>query len=112
MLENKTQKVDDLSSKISDIANITTYGESSYASVQLNDVNESEPIMLKAHPTTTNISYLYPRNNLYPSNNLFMTTRIIRFTRIAAPNLERKGFHCLYSIFSPVAPYFIKCNSK
>lgn len=83
-----TQTVDDLSSKISDIADITTYGESSYASVQLNDVNESEPIMLKVHPTTTNISYLYPRNNLYPSNNLFMTTRIIRFTRTYEENGE------------------------
>lgn len=83
-----TQTVDDLSSKISDIADITTYGESSYASVQLNDVNESEPIMLKVHPTITNISYLYPRNNLYPSNNLFMTTRIIRFTRTYEENGE------------------------
>lgn len=76
-----TQAVDDIASQISDIADITTYGESFYASVQLDDVNESEPIMLKVHPTTTNISYLYPRNNLYPSNNLFMTTRTIRFTR-------------------------------
>lgn len=76
-----TQTVDDLSSKISDIADITTYGESSYASVQLDGVNESEPIMLKVHPTTTNISYLYPRNNLYPSNDLYMPTRTIRFTR-------------------------------
>ena len=76
-----TQTVDDLSSKISDIADITTYGESSYASVQLDGVNESEPIMLKVHPTTTNISYLYPRNNLYPSNDLYMPTRTIRFIR-------------------------------
>lgn len=83
-----TQAVDDIASQISDIADITTYGESSYASVQLDDVNESEPIMLKVHPTTTNISYLYPRNNLYPSNNLFMTTRIIRFTRTYEENGE------------------------
>ena len=76
-----TQTVDDISSKISDIADITTYGESSYASVQLDGVNESEPIMIKVHPTTTNISYLYPRNNLYPSDDLYMPTRTIRFTR-------------------------------
>lgn len=76
-----TQTVDDLQSQISDIADITTYGESSYASVSLADVNESEPIMLKVHPTTSNISKLYPRYNLYPSSTLFMTTRKIRFIR-------------------------------
>ena len=85
-----TQTVDDLSSKISDIADITTYGESSYASVQLDGVNESEPIMLKVHPTTTNISYLYPRNNLYPSDDLFMPTRTIRFTRTYQEDGETK----------------------
>lgn len=76
-----TQTVDDINSKISDIADITTYGESSYASVSLTDVNESEPIMLKVHPTIKNISYLYPHTTLYPSPTLYMTTRIVRFTR-------------------------------
>lgn len=76
-----TQTVDDLSSKISDIADITTYGESSYATVSLDDVNESEPIMLKVHPTIKNISYLYPHTTLYPSSTLYMPTRIVRFIR-------------------------------
>lgn len=76
-----TQTVDEINSKISDIADITTYGESDKAEVELTDVNESEPIMIKVHPTSTNISYLYPSENLYPSDTQFMRDRIIRFTR-------------------------------
>ena len=76
-----TQTVDEINSKISDIADITTYGESDRARVDLIEVNESEPIMIKVHPTSTNISYLYPRDNLYPSDTQYMPNRIIRFTR-------------------------------
>lgn len=72
--------VGELNSKIQDIADITTAAESEYAEVQLLNVNESQPIMIKIHPTSTNISYLYPRNNLYPSDTLYMPNRIIRFT--------------------------------
>ena len=73
------QTVDEINSKISDIADITISGESSYATFDLNDINESEPIMIKIHPTNVNISYLYPRNNLYPSDTLYMPDRKIRF---------------------------------
>lgn len=76
-----TQTVDDINSKIQDIADITTYGESDRAEVELTDVNESEPIMIKVHPTSTNISYLYPNNNLLPSDTQYLPDRIIRFTR-------------------------------
>ena len=76
-----TQTVDELSSQISDISDITTYGESDRAEVELTDVNESEPIMIKVHPTSTNISYLYPRENLYPTDLHYLPDRIIRFTR-------------------------------
>lgn len=76
-----TQTVDEINSKIQDIADITTYGESDSAYVELEGINQSEPIMLKVHPTTTNISYLYPRNNLYPSDLQYLPNRIVRFTR-------------------------------
>ena len=36
--------------------------------------------MIKVHPTSTNISYLYPRENLYPSDTQYLPDRIIRFT--------------------------------
>lgn len=76
-----TQTVDEINSKLEDIADITTSAESVYATVSLADINESEPIELKIHPITTNISYLYPRSNLYPSDTLYLTNRIIRFIR-------------------------------
>ncbi len=75
-----TQSVGELNSKIQDIADITTSAESEYAEVQLLNVNESQPIQMKIHPTGTNISYLYPRNNLYPSDTLYMPDRVIKFT--------------------------------
>lgn len=76
-----TQTVDEINSKISDISDITTYGESDKAQVDLIDVNESEPIMIRVHPTSENISYLYPNNNLLPSDLQYLPNRIIRFTR-------------------------------
>lgn len=76
-----TQDVGELNSKIQDIADITTAAESEYAEVQLLNVNESQPIMIKIHPMNNkNISYLYSRNNLYPSDTLYMPDRIVRFT--------------------------------
>lgn len=76
-----TQNVGELNSKIQDIADITTVAESEYATVNLLNVNESQPIMIKIHPmNNVNISYLYPRNNLYPSDTLFMPIRTLRFT--------------------------------
>ena len=76
-----TQSVGELNSKIQDIADITTAAESEYAQVDLLNVNESQPIMIKIHPTTTSISYLYPRaTGLYPSDTLYMPDRRIKFT--------------------------------
>ena len=74
------QSVNELNSKIQDIADITTQAETIYATLDFDNINESEPIEIKIHPTTTNISYLYPRNNLYPSDTLYMTNRVLRFT--------------------------------
>lgn len=74
-----TQSVGELNSKIQDIADITTSSESTYAIINLTNVNESQPIMIKVHPTRDNISFLYPRNNLYPSNSLYSTQRTIQF---------------------------------
>ena len=76
-----TQSVGELNSKIQDIADITVAEESEYAEVQLLNVNESQPIMIKVHPiNNVNISYLYPRANLYPSDTLYMPDRVIKFT--------------------------------
>lgn len=73
------QTVAELNSKISDIADITTSGETTFATLDLDNVNQSEPIYIKIYPISNNISYLYPRNNLYPNNDLYSTNRKIRF---------------------------------
>ena len=65
-------------SKISDIADITTSGESSYASVNLLDVNASQPISVKIHPITEHIAYDYPHND-YPRID-YPKSRTLRFT--------------------------------
>ena len=74
------QKVDEITSKISDIADITVSKESTNAVLEFEDINQSEPISIKIYPRGNNISYLYPHDNLYPSDDLFMTTRTLRFT--------------------------------
>lgn len=75
-----TQSVDELNSKISDVADITTSNESTYAKLEFTKINQSEPILIKIHPISKNISYLYPCSSLYPSSELYSTTRILRFS--------------------------------
>lgn len=75
-----TQTVDEVNSKIKDIADITITGESNYAVVELDNINQSEPITIKIRPLGENISYLYPHDNLFPSDDLFFKDRTIRFT--------------------------------
>ena len=75
-----TQTVDELNSKISDIADITVSQETNNATLTFTGINESEPIRVEIHPITTNISYLYPRENLYPSDTLYLQNRTLRFT--------------------------------
>ena len=77
-----TQTVNELNSKISDIADITTSVEDNDAQVELNNINQSEPIKIVIRPILENISYLYPNTNLFPSENLFLKVRTIRFNNI------------------------------
>lgn len=100
-----TQTVDEINSKIQDIADITTYGESDRAEVELTDVNESEPIMIKVHPTSTNISYLYPSDNLYPSDTQYIPNRIIRFTRTYEEDGTTKTENIDYELLDDLLRY-------
>lgn len=75
-----TQKVGELNSKITEVADITTSKESFNGIVEVEGINQSEPINIKVHPTGENISLLYPNANLFPSANLYLKTRILRFT--------------------------------
>ena len=75
-----TQDIDGVNSRVEDLEDLTTENESFYASLEFENINQSQPIEIKIHPTTTNISYLYPQENLYPSDTLYMPNRILRFT--------------------------------
>lgn len=75
-----TQKVGELSSKISEVAEVTTSRESISAKVEVEGINQSEPIYIQVHPTKENISYLYPHSNLFPSATLYPKVRTLRFT--------------------------------
>ena len=78
-----TQRVDEISSEISDISGITVTGYSNEGSVTLEGINVSEPIDLKVQPIINSIKYLYPgetlNNEAYPSNNTYMSDRVVRF---------------------------------
>lgn len=74
-----TQTVNELNSKISDIADITISGENNYGTIELDNINTSEPIRIVVKPVGESIAYLYPANDLYPSNDLFLKDRLIRF---------------------------------
>lgn len=74
-----TQTVEELNSKIGDIADITISKESDAASLEFEGINQSEPIRIVIRPIGENISYLYPHDNLFPSDVLFLKDRTIRF---------------------------------
>lgn len=74
-----TQTVDELNAKITAISDITTSGETSYATLDVDTINASEPITIKIRPNLVNISYYYPNTSLYPDLSLFMKTRTLRF---------------------------------
>ena len=83
-------------SKISDIADITTSGESSYATVDLADVNESQPIDIKIHPILENISFLYPCSTLYPSSTTYLKSRTLRFTNKNEYEITEDSYYTNY----------------
>lgn len=74
------ETVDELNSKISDIADITTSLESNSARLEFENINQSEPVRVVIHPVGTNIAKLHPSTSLKPSTNLTIKTRILRFT--------------------------------
>ena len=72
-------RVGELESAISDIVDITITAEDTDGQVELEGVNESEPIQIKIHPVGENISYDYPHND-YPQND-YSKIRTLKFIR-------------------------------
>lgn len=73
------QTVDEIKGEISDIADVTITVEGN-GSITAENINESEPISVKVHPTSNeNYSFLYPNENLYPGENTFTKSRTLLF---------------------------------
>jgi hypothetical protein len=79
-----TQTVDELNSKISEIADITISHETNSAKLIFEEINASEPISINIHPIVEHISYTYPYTGLFPSNYTYLKTRTLRFTNTSA----------------------------
>lgn len=73
------QTVEELNSKIGDLADITTSQESNDGKLEFDNINQSEPIRIVIRPNNESISYLYPSSALYPSDTLYPKTRTLRF---------------------------------
>ncbi len=74
-----TQTVDEINQKIQNIADITVSDVTLIGHLELNGINESEPINIIIRPLGEDISYLYPHSNLFPSEKLYIKTRTLRF---------------------------------
>lgn len=73
------QTVDEIKGEISDIADVTITVEGN-SSIPAENINESEPIYIKVHPTSNeNYSFLYPGEDLYPGENTFTKSRTLLF---------------------------------
>lgn len=77
-----TLTVNELNSKIQDVLDITTSGESDVGYVELHNINGSEPITIQVHPINIDLQNLYPHNTLYPGASLYPHNSIIRFTNV------------------------------
>ena len=63
--------VDKIAGEISDIADVTTTADGN-GTITFENVNESEPILIKIHPQTNDLIPLYLDDNIYLSDDLYM----------------------------------------
>ncbi len=47
--------------------------------IELSNVANSEPVLLRIYPTKEDISYLYPSDDLHPADDLFLPSRMVIF---------------------------------
>ena len=82
--ENKmseiSQTVDELSQKVEQAVDITTTSDSNTGSVIMQNINQGHPVLIKVHPISDDIAYLYPANYIYPSDDIYPKERKITFT--------------------------------
>ena len=73
-----TIEVDQLKGQISEVADVTVTADG-YGSISADNINVSEPILLRIRPVGEDFACIYPRTNLYPSSTLFPKNRKITF---------------------------------
>ena len=76
------QTINEINSKISDIADVTTSDSTSNGVLLMDNINESEPIKIEVHPTGTNISHLIVGIKTIIGNNAILRSRTLRFTNL------------------------------
>ena len=83
-LVNKTSKleidVDSIKGQISEIADVTVTADG-YGVINVENINESEPILVKIYPISEDIIPLRPRKGLYPRVGLRPHSRELLFVR-------------------------------
>lgn len=83
-LVNKTTKleldVDTIKGQISEVADVTVTADG-YGTINVENINQSEPIMIRIYPTNEDITPLRPKAGLYPRKGLYPHKREIVFTR-------------------------------
>lgn len=97
-LVNKTSKleidVDSIKGQISEIADVTVTADG-YGSINVENINESEPILVKIYPISEDIIPLRPRKGLYPRIGLRPHSRELIFVRT---NNEEEPYSVEYNI--------------
>lgn len=88
-LINKTSQleiaVDKIEGEIGEIADVTTTIEG-YHTLEVTDINESEPILVRIYPAGEDIIPLRPKIGLYPRVGLYPHKRELIFTRTDNPD--------------------------
>lgn len=93
-----TQDIDGINATVQDLEDLTIDGVSNTANLEMQDINQCEPIEIRIHPIIDSIYYLYPNAKLYPSNQTFLRSRILRFTRTYIDGVEEKTENIDYTL--------------
>ena len=73
------QTLNEINTKISDIADITVTDSTETGTITMNGINASEPIEITIIPRVDDISYLYPGANVYPGSDTYLSVRTLEF---------------------------------
>ena len=74
------QTINEINSKISDIADVTTSDSTTTGVLLMENINASEPVKLVVHPNGMNISQLIIGVNTIVGSNAILRSRTLRFT--------------------------------